>query len=223
MSECVCNFISEGSFSWELFTLSPKAIWQFQVWQGLNWLVFNNNFSVYAKLFSPFNPVSVTCELFTSSHWVLACSRDDQQSTPTIIIQLKQHSQKFCLQNDLKNCYYSISKIVSVFPFWFKFYAPSIFTITVMYCLPPVDRAQGETLTMCVSFNFHSKSIKWESSQNIRPWHREVLSCSKQLPSAEVKVLTTVHEVSEVRSLSFYHTFSGLCILPSEVLTLQRT
>ena len=99
----VCNFISEGSFSWELFTLSPKTIWQFQVWQGLNWLVFNNNFSVYAKLFSPFNPVSVTCELFTSSHWVLACSRDDQQSTPTIIIQLKQHSQKFCLQNDLKN------------------------------------------------------------------------------------------------------------------------
>ena len=95
--------------------------------------------------------------------------------------------------------------------------------LTVMYCLPPVDRAQGEALTMCVSFNFHSKSIKWESSQNIRPWHREVLSCSKQLPSAEVKVLTTVHEVSEVRALSFYHTFSGLCSLPSEVLTLQRT
>lgn len=111
-----------------------------------------------------------------------------------------------------------------VFLFWFKkFYATSIFTIAVMYCLSPVDRARGEALTMCVSFNFHSKSIKWESSQIIGPRHREALSCSKQLPSGEVKVLTTVHKVSEVRALPFYHTYSHLCILPSEVLTLQRT
>ena len=223
MSECVCNFISEGSFSWELFTLSPKAIWQFQVWQGLNWLVFNNNFSVYTKLFSPFNPVSVTCELFTSSHWVLACSRDDQQSTHPLSL--------FSSNNIHKNSAFKMTlRIVIILSRKLYQFSPSdlsfmllLSLLTVMYCLPPVDRAQGEALTMCVSFNFHSKSIKWESSQNIRPWHREVLSCSKQLPSAEVKVLTTVHEVSEVRALSFYHTFSGLCSLPSEVLTLQRT
>ena len=82
-----------------------------------------------------------------------------------------------------------------------SFMLPSIFTITVMYCLPPVDRAHGEALTMCVSFNFHSKSIKWESSQIIGPRHREVLSCSKQLPSGEVRVLTTVHKVSCASSL----------------------
>lgn len=113
-------------------------------------------------------------------------------------------------------------KLYKLSPSDLSFMLPSIFTITVMYCLPPVDRPQGEALTMRVSFNFHGKSIKWESSRNIGSWHREVLSCSKKLPSGEVKVLTTVHKDSEVRALSFYHTFSRLCILPSEVLTLQR-
>ena len=123
MFECVCNFISEGSFSLELFTLSPKAIWQFQVWQGLNWLIFNNNFSVYAKLFSPFNPVSVTLELFTSSHWVLACSRDDQQSIPTTLFSSNNIHKSSAFKTTLRIVIFLSWKLY-VFLFWFKkFYA----------------------------------------------------------------------------------------------------
>lgn len=106
---------------------------------------------------------------------------------------------------------------------------PSIFTIAVMYCLPPVDRAQGEALTMCVSVNFHSKSIKWESSQIIGPRHTEVLSCSKQFPSGEVRVLTTVHKVCCASSLlphvltSLYPSLRGTYITKNKTPHAQNS